>query len=158
MALPIRRRSDDLHPGGRPASWPPWNPYAPFDDMYQRMSQFVRALREDSDTGAWWCPPVDVEEADDSFVIEVDLPGVARDDLTIEWSGRELTLHAEVKEREHTGFLRQQARRTGAFHYTVTLPGEVDGDNITADLKDGVLTVRAPKSQTSKRRRIQIGG
>jgi HSP20 family protein len=40
----------------------------------------------------------------------------------------------------------------------VTLPGEVDGDNITADLKDGVLTVRAPKSQTAKRRRIQIGG
>jgi HSP20 family protein len=86
----------------------------------------------------------------------VDLPGVAREDLSIEWSGRDLTVRGEVKERERTGMLRRQTRRAGTFHYGMTLPGEIDGDNITADLRDGVLTIHAPKSQTAKPRRIEL--
>ena len=157
MAIPIRRRSDDIQRRGQVRPRSPWDPFAPFDDIYQRMGQFVRAVRDGVDSGAWWSPPVDIEETDDAFVVEVDLPGVTRDDLSIDWTGHELTLHGEIKERERTGFLRQQSRRVGSFHYTVTLPGEVDDDNITADLRDGVLTVRAPKSQTTRSRRIQIG-
>lgn len=157
MTLPIRRRNTDTLHRSRQAPWSPWDPFAPFDDIQQRMGQLVRAVRDDLDPDAWWwSPPVDVEETDDSFVVEVDLPGVAREDLNIEWSGRELTLHGEIKERERAGFLRQQTRRVGTFHYTVTLPGEIDGETITADLRDGVLTIRASKSQTAKPRRIEI--
>lgn len=102
MALPIRRRSDDIQRGGRATPWSPWDPFASFDDIYQRMGQFVRTIRDDFDPGAWWSPPVDVEETDDTYVVEVDLPGVARDDLSIEWSGRELTLRGDIKERERS--------------------------------------------------------
>lgn len=158
MALPIRRRGDDVQRTSRAAGWSPFDPFPSIEDMYQRMGQLMRTVGHDVGPSGFWSLPVDVEETDDGFVVEVDMPGVARDDLTIDWSGRELTLHGEVKERERSGFLRQQTRRVGKFHYTVTLPGEVDGDNITAELEDGVLTVRAPKSQGAKPRRIEIGG
>jgi HSP20 family molecular chaperone IbpA len=69
-----------------------------------------------------WSAPVDIEETEDAYVVEVDLPGVSRQDVTVDWNRRQLTLHGEVKERERTGLLRRQNRRTGRFDYTVTLP------------------------------------
>ncbi|TDC17742.1 Hsp20/alpha crystallin family protein [Kribbella albertanoniae] len=120
------------------------------------MEEFVRAVRDDFSTGSRWSPPVDLEESDDAFIVEADLPGVARDDLTIDWSGRDLTIHGEVKERDRRGVLRRQTRRTGSFGYTVTLPADIDGDNATADLRDGVLTITAPKTHATKTRRIEL--
>ncbi|HET6291832.1 MAG TPA: Hsp20/alpha crystallin family protein [Kribbella sp.] len=104
-----------------------------------------------------WSPfPVDLEETDDAYVVEIDLPGVSRRDVTLEVNGRELTVHGEVKERERKGFARRQTRRTGRFHHSVALPGEVDVERIKASLDDGVLMVRAPKSQATKAHRVQI--
>lgn len=153
MSLPVRRRNtmDPAISNG----WRPFDPFADFDRMYERMGQLIRGLVPEIDVGSWSLP-VDIEESDDAYVVEIDLPGVRRDDLTLDWDGRELTLHGEVKERERTGMLRWQTRRTGRFDYTVTLPGEVDADKIDARLVDGVLTIRAPKAESAWLRRIEI--
>jgi len=121
------------------------------------MDQLMRSFAIDVDRTGWSVFPVDIEETEDAYVVEIDLPGVSPDDVTLEWSDRELTVHGEVKERERQGFLHQQARRVGQFHHSVTLPGEIDGDRIKASLDDGVLMIRAPKADTAKSRRIQIG-
>jgi len=103
-----------------------------------------------------WSPLVDIEEADDAYVVEAELPGVKREDVNIELVGNELAISGELKQRERKGALRRQTRRTGRFEYRVGLPDHVDSDNVEASLNDGVLTVRVPKSERAQRRKIEV--
>jgi HSP20 family protein len=171
MARPIRRHirpvQPDQPPGhdqqgpagpdqpGQSMRWLPSEPFAHLEDIYRRMNQLMRNLADEVDLRSWR-PPVDIEETDDAYLVEIDLPGVPRDTLTLEWNDRQLTLHGEVTDRERIGILHQQARRTGPFDHTITLPGSVDGDKIEATLANGVLTIDAPKAQAAKGRRIEI--
>ncbi len=63
-----------------------------------------------------------------------------------------------MKEKECTGILRRRTRRVGRFQYSVPLPADVDPDDVSARLDDGVLTVRVPKTAQAKPRRIEITG
>jgi HSP20 family protein len=103
-----------------------------------------------------WSPPVDIEEADDAYIVEAEVPGVKRDDVNIEVVGNELTISGEIKEKERVGIVRRRTRRTGRFEYHVTLPAAVDSDKIDAKLDNGVLTVRIPKSERGQRRKIEV--
>ena len=103
-----------------------------------------------------WAPPVDIEEQDDAYVIEAELPGVAKDDVNIELISNELMITGEIKEREREGILRKRTRRIGRFEYRVRLPEQVDPDNVEAKLTNGVLSVRVPKREQAERRRIQV--
>jgi HSP20 family protein len=103
-----------------------------------------------------WSPPVDIEEQDDAYVIEAELPGVQKDDVNIELQSNELMVTGEIKERERQGILRKRTRRIGRFEYRVRLPEQVDSDNVEAKLNDGVLTVRVPKVQRADRRQIKV--
>jgi HSP20 family protein len=99
-------------------------------------------------------PPVDIEETDDAYVIEADLPGVKRDDVDIELGGNELLVSGEVKQRE--GKFRRRTRRVGRFELRVALPDGVDGGSVDAKLDRGVLTVRVPKAEKAQRRKINV--
>jgi HSP20 family protein len=99
-------------------------------------------------------PPVDIEETDDSYVIEADLPGVKREDIDIELEGNELHVTGEVKQRE--GRFRRRTRRVGRFELRVLLPEGVDGNGVDAKLDNGVLMVRVPKAQKAQRRKIDL--
>jgi HSP20 family protein len=103
-----------------------------------------------------WAPPVDIEEQDDAYVIEAEVPGVKKDDVNIELISNELMVTGEIKEREREGILRKRTRRIGRFEYRVRLPEQVDPDSVEAKLKDGVLSVRVPKHEQAERRRIQV--
>jgi HSP20 family protein len=136
----------------------------PLRDLEQ-VSDRMRRMLEDN-FGGWssfltevvaWAPPVDIEETDDAYVVEAELPGVNRKDVNIELVGNELTIAGEIKEKERTGIVRRKTRRIGAFEFRVTLPDQVDGEHIDANLKDGVLTVRIPKAARAQRRRIEVG-
>jgi len=105
---------------------------------------------------AAWSPPVDIEEHDDAYVVEAELPGVDRKDVNIELVGNELTITGEIKEREAKGVLRRRTRKVGRFDFRVTLPEQVDPDGIDAKLDGGVLTVRIPKAQQAQRRQVEI--
>jgi HSP20 family protein len=99
---------------------------------------------------------VDVEETEDAYVVEAELPSVKREDVNLELVGNDRRITGEVREPERTGTLRRRTRRSGRFAYRVTLPSQIDGDKINANLADGVLTVRVPKSERDQRRRIEI--
>jgi HSP20 family protein len=105
---------------------------------------------------AGWAPPVNIEEQDDAYVVEAELPGVKREDVNIEVVGNELSITGEIKEQERKGILRKETRRVGRFEYRVTLPEQVDAEGIEAKIKDGVLTVRIPKAEGAQRRRIEV--
>ena len=137
-----------------------WEPLREFEQVTDRMRRLLDQTFggfdwPSSQTGGW-SPPVDIEERDDAYIVEAELPGVKREDVSIELIGNELTITGEVKERKREGALRRQMRRTGRFDYRVTLPDHVEPDKIDANLNEGILTVRAPKSERAQRRRIQV--
>jgi HSP20 family protein len=105
-----------------------------------------------------WVPAFDIEETQDSYILEMDLPGVKPEDVNIELrNGNELRITGNYHERERTGTMRRQGRRGGDFEYDVVLPGDVNAEQIDATLEDGVLTVRLGKAQPQARR-IQVKG
>jgi HSP20 family protein len=151
MALLERRRES------RPTRW---DPVGELEDVYDRMGRLFREVFEGVGTRpGTWLPrglPLDLEETDDAYIAELELPGVRKDDLTVEVVGNEIRVHGEIKEQERTGFFRQRARRRGVVEHRFTLPGEFAADRIEAELSDGVLTIRAPKAEAARGRRIEI--
>jgi HSP20 family protein len=154
--LPERRGS------GAPERWSPVQEFEQVTERMRRMLDetfggFGRWPSLLSET-AGWSPLVDIEEQDDAYVLEAELPGVRQNDVDIELVGNELAISGELKEKQRTGVVRRQTRRTGRFDYRVTLPEQVDAEKIDASLADGVLTVRVPKSERAQRKKIAIKG
>ncbi|WP_244206749.1 Hsp20/alpha crystallin family protein [Streptomyces swartbergensis] len=94
--------------------------------------------------------------ANDAYLIEVDVPGVKRDDINVEMNDREISITGEYKERERSGVLRRRTRLTGRFEYRAVLPGDINPENVDATLSEGVLTVKVPNTEAAKPRRIEI--
>jgi HSP20 family protein len=157
MTLPVLSRSRELTRPERPA----WDPFRQFEKEFEEeFAELTRRMNTlwESGLGALerWSPLADVEESDDAYTVEVEVPGVARDDIDVQLDARRLTVPGEVKDKQRTGVLRRRTRRVGRFAYSVTLPTEVDADGVTARLHDGVLTIRVPKPETMRPRRIAI--
>jgi HSP20 family protein len=135
------------------------DPFREFADLYQRMSDLVGApTRESAEGGrpAPWVPLADVSETEDAYLVEIDLPGVDRDDVDIEVVGNELTISGEIKQKEREGLFRKRTRRLGEFEFRAMLPRNVDPDGIEASLEDGVLSVRIAKTDQARPKRIEI--
>jgi HSP20 family protein len=138
-----------------------WQAPSDFEQVTERMHRMLEQTFRDFGLQspaqqAGWLPLVDIEETDDSYVIEAELPGVKREDVNIELVGNELTISGEMKQRERKGILRRQSRRVGEFEYRVVLPHQVDPEDVEASLTDGVLSVRVPKSERAHRRKIEV--
>jgi HSP20 family protein len=135
------------------------DPFAEFQSLQDQMADiFGSIFQQPLQTRGVpvWSPAADVEEEDDAYVLELELPGVRRDDVHIELRENEVRISGEIKEKERTGVLRRRTRRTGEFQYVVALPGEVDPDQVSAELNNGVLTVRLGKSAKSQPRQISV--
>lgn len=103
---------------------------------------------------------LDVADRGESYVVHASLPGVRPEDVQITVLGDTLTIRAEstqATERSEGGYLLRE-RHTGAVQRTVTLPGPIDTDAVTADYEHGVLELTLPKSRASLPRRIQVRG
>jgi HSP20 family protein len=153
MAVPARRTEPST---SRQAQR--WDPFREFAQLQEEMGQLVQSVWSPgaAGNGGAWIPFADVEETDDAWIVEAELPGVNRKDVNVELRGGELVISGDIKEKERKGILRRRARRTGNFEYHVTLPGEVDEEHIEASLHDGVLTVRAPKAEQARPHRIEV--
>jgi HSP20 family protein len=133
------------------------DPSSDLDSMFSQLTRFLDGWREvPSFVAEGFIPRADVEETDDAYLVELELPGVKKSDVDVSLEGRRLIVSGERKEKERVGMLRRRTRSVGRFHYDVVLPGEIDADGVTASLEDGVLTVRVPKSAAQQQRRIQV--
>src|SRR4051812_15619465 len=133
-----------------------WNPFEELEHFQQQLTQLLTAIPDPATARELWAPPVDIEETEDAWLLEAEVPGVRRDDIDVELRDEELVIHGEVKERERSGVLRRRTRRVGEFEYRVTLPGPVDADGLEARLADGVLRIRVPKAERARSRHIDI--
>ena len=103
-------------------------------------------------------PAVDIVEDKDAFVVRAELPGVARENITVEVKENHLVLSGkkESVERGEEGKYRHLESRHGSFARTFELPRNVKSDAIEAAFKDGVLTLRIPKADEAKPKAIEI--
>jgi HSP20 family protein len=148
MPLPVRHRNTE------PNRWEPFSAIQRLSDDISRLFDGWDGLPALQDEA--FIPLADVEETDDAYVVELELPGVKKRDIDISLAGRRLTVTGERKEKERSGILRRRTRSVGRFRFEVLLPGDVDEDGVTASLAEGELTVRVPKATSERPRRIEV--
>ena len=130
------------------------------DDPFFRAIE--EPLTEELPEALGWIPAVDVAETPDDYVFKVELPGMKKENITISWEKDILTIRGEkVREEKGTeGDLKFHLyeRTYGEFLRTFTFPAAVVPDKISAEMTDGVLTVKVPKAPEAKAasRKIEI--
>jgi HSP20 family protein len=141
--------------------WTPMGNLQSFQHEMNRMfNEFFRGSNgEEAGSGLGsWTPAVDIHETDEGFVIKAELPGVSKDDVSVDVHQNTLTLRGQ---RKHEAEVKQDKyhrveRAYGTFQRSFVLPTMVDQEKGRATFKDGVLELHLPKSETAKPRRIAI--
>lgn len=137
-----------------------------FDRFFDRMLDDFRRLPSLWGTERWLpgreiglrVPPVDVYEEGDQVVVKTELPGLGKDDVELTLTEDTLTIRGEKKKEEEVKeeHYHRWERSYGSFMRTVELPVQVKGDEAKADFKNGVLTVRLPKTEEAKRKQVRV--
>lgn len=161
-SVPVKRENQTQAPAeGQVVS--PWREsgdmFRDVDTVFNRMVRnfFDMPMGMNRSMGTQsFTPAVDIEETDNEYILDVDLPGVSRDHINIEAGQQDLRIHGDITERERTGVLRHRTRRTGSFDYRVALPRGIDLEKISSRYSDGVLTVMVPRSEMAKPRRVKV--
>lgn len=138
-----------------------WNPWRDMLAMQERMNRLASDPhgREDLEYGTW-LPPVDLREEEQQFVIQMEVPGLKKEDIDIHLENNVLTLRGERKfeQEEQKQNYHRIERFYGKFARSFTLPSLIKAAGIGASLKDGVLEVTIPKAEESKPKKIAIQG
>ena len=128
-----------------------------FDNFFGDLAP-ARRRSESEWTTAVFSPRIDVSETDQEIRVAAELPGMDEKDITVEMDDEAITIRGERKEeKEDKGknwYRREQSY--GSFHRIVPLPSSVEGAKAQAKFKKGVLTVTAPKRESSQAKRKTI--
>jgi HSP20 family protein len=138
-----------------------WDPFKEFENL-RGISKFLGNLsREGEDTSSLsnWAPAVDIAEDDTAFHIKADLPDVNKEDVKVSFDQGMLTISGERKfervENDKKKYHRIE-RSYGHYSRSFRLPETVAVDQLTAEFKDGVLSINLPKREDQKPRQIEI--
>src|SRR5215216_2133215 len=153
--------------GGQMATMTRWDPFQDLrsaqDEMAQMSAMLAHALGlhgppQGSDRATAWAPALDISERKDAYLVTVELPGVEADDLEITLEDGLLTIQGErqfAHDSSEQQFHRVE-RRYGAFRRSITLPAQVQAEQIEASFDNGVLQIVVPKMEEATPKRIQI--
>jgi HSP20 family protein len=137
-----------------------WDPFEAMEELL-RWDPF-RELSRGSPAGdaVAFMPRFEVKETKQAYVFKADLPGVKETDLDISLTGNRLTISgSRTEEQTEEGDTYYARERTyGSFSRAFTLPDGIDGSQVQAELKGGVLTVAVPKMPEVQPRRITLKG
>lgn len=146
----------DLLPFKRQSAVP--NVFSEMDDMLKKMWYGFPFHNLEEDMDVAWSPRLDVSETDNGLEIVADLPGMDKKDINVSLEENLLTIKGEKKEEKESKdkLYHTIERRSGSFYRAIRLPVEVEKDKVEAAFKDGVLTLRLPKTKESKKKVAQI--
>jgi HSP20 family protein len=125
--------------------------FGPLSELTNRLDW----LREDLEPA--FLPPLNVWEEGDTLKVDVEIPGVKLEDVEVSFDKGELTIKGEKKlVIQESATLHRRERLAGTFTRTMTVPWEIKADQVSADLKDGILTVTLPKAEAAKPRKVAV--
>jgi HSP20 family protein len=122
-----------------------------FEDAVTRMMSEPRTSRP-------WSPAVDIVETEDELIVKADLPDVRLEDIDVRVENGTLSLKGErkfEKELADKGYHRIE-RSYGSFMRSFSVPSSVDTEKVSADYKNGVLTVTLPKNEAAKPKQVKV--
>jgi HSP20 family protein len=132
-----------------------WRPWGPFRSL---MDELLAGAPRSQGAPGMNLPSVDITESDDAYNVRAELPGVAKDDVTVEFDQGLLCIRGEKKTRRDEKL--ERGRRLectyGAFSRSFRLPQDADPDRISAEFKDGILEVSVAKQPESKPKQIAV--
>ncbi len=130
--------------------------YTPFDREVDRL--FGEAVRSLNQVEMSWTPRCNAYEDADGFYVELALPGLAQEDVSVNLEDRVVTIRGERKSPEKEESRRYWAREigTGTFSRSFRLPDDSDDTKARANYRDGVLRLEFPKREEAKPRTIAI--
>jgi HSP20 family protein len=106
--------------------------------------------------GIYYTPRVDIYESADEVVLQCDLPGVKPQNLDLRFEKGELSLHGKVQPRQAPAEYLEEEYGVGDFYRSFAIAPEIAADKISAECRDGVLTVHLPKQERVKPKRITV--
>lgn len=125
-------------------------------DKVKQESQVEVPAVERTQSGVTYTPRVDILETDEQLTLFADLPGVALEDLDIQFEDRQLTIHGRVQPRqEQVKYLRSEYG-VGDFYRVFAIGQDIDPRKIAAELSGGVVRVDLPKADVVKPRKIAV--
>lgn len=129
------------------------------DEMDDLLSR-VWSGRDDGWFSGVFSPAADLAELDNAYQIRMDIPGMAAGDIDVQVHGNLVTISGERKEeKEEKGkTFHRIERRSGKFSRSMTLPCNVNENEVAADYSQGVLTVVLPKCEESKTTKVAVKG
>ncbi len=136
--------------------------YTPFKEMQKMIDrifdEFPYEWPSISSKMEGFMPAIDVFENDKGYELEVELPGMKRDEIEISLNDHVLTIKGEKKDEhvEEKKGSKILERTYGAFERSFTIPEDVDSENINAKYEDGVLKLTIPKRPESKSKKVKI--
>lgn len=146
-------------------NWPdqsPQNPFAELDllrrHLDRRFEEMLRGAPLRGSVPAGVFPLINLTEDKTSYRVRAELPGMRAEELDIQVLGRNLTISGERKiqsEGKDAKYHRRE-RESGSFSRVIGLPGEINSDQVQAQLVNGLLTVTIPKSQAAKPKQIAV--
>ena len=136
--------------------------WEPFRDLLASQKEFDRLFSplfgETERSTRTWAPAVDIYETENALVVKADVPGIDPKDVDIRVENGMLYLKGEPKfekEVKEENYHRVE-RSYGAFSRSFSLPNSVDAEKVSADYKDGQLTLTLPKREEAKPKTIKI--
>jgi HSP20 family protein len=143
-----------------------WDPFQDLRSAQEEMAQMSPMLahalglyaQQGSSRATAWAPALDISERKDAYLVTDELPGIEADDLEITMEDGLLTIQGErafAQESSEQQFHRVE-RRYGAFRRSITLPAQVQAEQIEASFDNGVLQIVVPKAEEATPKRIQI--
>src|SRR5215216_6208769 len=167
---PSRRAARPMKEGGQMATMMRWDPFQDLRSAQEEMAQMAQmspmlahalglhGQPQGSGTATAWAPALDISERKDAYLVTAELPGVEADDLDITMEDGLLTIQGErhfAHDSSEQQFHRVE-RRYGAFRRSITLPAQVQAEQIEASFDNGVLQIVVPKMEEAKPKRIQV--
>lgn len=124
----------------------------------QQTKSATAVVTPESTQGLTFTPLVDILETEDELVLLADMPGVKPDGVDIRFENGELIIHGRCPERNPGTYFLLAEYGVGDYYRMFTVSEDIDANRITAEMKNGVLTVHLPKAEAVKPRRITVKG
>lgn len=138
-----------------------WDPFRDMMVMRRTMDRLIdNSINEEQDNPTDWGLPLDVIEDENDYTVRASVAGIKPDDLDITYNKGVLTIRGEIKDDRETnkGQYHLRERRYGTFSRSLALPTTISAENIQASYSDGILTLKLPKAEEVKPKRIAISG